>query len=75
MVIFTREGLENSCSYVKAYFSAMGLRPGDTWLGYEYMAWIGRRHREFRKMHSIPEHRPYNDAERKGFEKWLQGYI
>lgn len=59
--------------YLRCYFRAKGLRPGDTYKNYEYMFWIDAKHDEFRKANGIPEHKTYNEQEQAAFEAFLEG--
>ena len=63
--------MDTSNFYLKCYFRAKGLKPGDTWVPYEYMAWIDAKHDEFHKKLNIPEHKMYNEEESCLFNDFL----
>ena len=63
-----------TCSYVRAYFKAKGLRVGDYWIAHEYMAWIGQKHHDFQtKVIKRTEFGlfGYSETERKLFEEYI----
>lgn len=67
-------GEGRSCSYVRRYFDAHGLGIGDTWVAHEYMAWISRRHNEYRQRIGHPCYMGYNDKQAVEFDKYLQSF-
>ena len=62
------------CSYVRRYFEAHGLGVGDTWIAHEYMAWIGRRHDEYKQRIGCPCYMGYNNKQTAEFDAYLQGF-
>ncbi len=63
-----------TCSYVRAYFKAKGLKVGDYWIAHEYMAWIGKMHHEFQtKILNRTEFGlfGYSKNERQRFEEYI----
>jgi hypothetical protein len=53
--------------YAKEY---MKQREDNIFRSYEYISWIGAKHREYRKINEIDEFYPIDDNK---FLKWLKG--
>lgn len=58
--------------YLRCYFEAKGLHPGDVWSPLDYMLWIDAHHNQFHADHGIPYRKMYNEDEGRLFLKYLK---
>lgn len=54
--------------YAAAYYKYLGERE---FKGYEYISWITRKHREFRKMKGLNDHVPYTKEQQEEFIRFI----